>query len=139
MTVTVADSMPLRITPTGPVAARLRGMPADVYRSGRASGLAHVRLTLDGSGALVAEAAKLAITAHPDWPVTAAHTGAGIGTQVLAGTPTLSVTVAADRLADTLDFLCAQVNRLTWAELAETTTTAERAERSRRQRLSPRT
>ncbi|HEY1570422.1 MAG TPA: insulinase family protein [Pseudonocardiaceae bacterium] len=139
MTVTVSDSMPIRIAPTGPPAARLRGMPADVYRSGRASGLAHIRLTLDGSGALAAEAAKLAITARPDWPATAAHTGAGIGTQVLAGTPTLSVTVADDRLADTLDFLCAQVKRLTWAELAETTARAEQAERSRRDRLSPRT
>jgi hypothetical protein len=109
---TVSDSMPVRIAATGP----LRDTPADVYLSGRTSGLAHIRLTVN---APTAEAAKQAITAHPDWPATAAHTGAGIGTKTLAGTPTLSLTVATDRLDATLDFLCAAIHDVTWPEPAE--------------------
>jgi hypothetical protein len=119
-------------------------MPAGVYLSGLASRLAHVRLTLDACGssgapALIAEACRLAVTTPPGWQATAARTGAGIGTKVFAGAPTLSVTVAADRLEDTLGFLCATAAGLTRADLAEATASAERAGQSRRERLSPRT
>lgn len=109
---TVADSMPVRIAPTGP----LRDTPADVYLSGRTTGLAHIRLTVT---APTAEAAKQALTTHPNWPATAARTGAGIGTKTLAGTPTLSLTVATDRLNDTLEFLCTAIQDLTWPEPTE--------------------
>lgn len=137
----ILDSMPVRVAATGPLARHLRALPADVYRSGLASGLAHVRLTLDAPGpaALVAEAVKLAVTTRPDWPAAAAHTGVGVGTKVLAGSPTLSLTVAADRLDSTLGFLRATADRLTWADLAQATTSVEQDARARQERQNPRT
>lgn len=138
---TVSDSMPVRVAAAGPVAAHLNGRPADVYWSGRTSGLAHIRLLLDAgpSAALIAEVGRVAITGQPDWPATAEHTGAGIGTKVFAGTPTLSVTVPTDRLDATLGFLCSTMDRLTGPELARATATAEETERLRQQRRGPAT
>ncbi|MGW4523831.1 insulinase family protein [Amycolatopsis sp. NPDC004378] len=104
----VLDCLPERIA---------TGWPADVYRSGIASGLAHVRWTLDATGASakVAEAWKRALVARPGWRGTAANTGAGVGTKVLAGRPALSFTVTEDRLDELLGFLGGTA--LTWADL----------------------
>jgi hypothetical protein len=88
---------------------------ADVYRSGIGSGLAHVRWTLDATGANVAEAGKRAVIARPEWRVVAASTGAGVGTKVLAGKPALSFTVTEDRLGELLGFLGGTA--LTWVDL----------------------
>ena len=108
----VLDCLPVRIAADGSV-----GLPADVYRSGIASGLAHVRLTLDATGASakVAEAWKRAVVARPEWRGIAASTGAGVGTKVLAGKPALSFTVTEDRLGELLGFLGGTA--LTWADL----------------------
>ncbi|WP_410643338.1 insulinase family protein [Amycolatopsis sp. lyj-346] len=108
----VLDGLPVRIAAGG--TART---PADVYRSGIASGLAHVRWTLaaTGASAKVAEAWKRAVVARPEWRGIAASTGAGVGTKVLAGAPALSFTVTEDRLGELLGFL--DGTALTWADL----------------------
>jgi Peptidase M16 inactive domain len=137
VTGSILDSMPLRVAPSGPLAERLGSLPTDLYLARLVSGLAHIRLTLDTSG--TAEAVKLAVTGRPDWQETAARTGAGVGTKVLAGSPTLSITAAADRLGDILDFLRHAADGLTWADLNVVTANAEQAARARRERQSPRT
>ncbi|WP_328614044.1 insulinase family protein [Amycolatopsis sp. NBC_00355] len=108
----VLECLPVRIAAGG--STRL---PADVYRSGIASGLAHVRWTLatTGASAKVAEAWKRAVAARPEWRGVAASTGAGVGTKVLAGQPALSFTVTEDRLGELLGFLGGTA--LTWADL----------------------
>ena len=108
----VLDCLPVRIAAES--SARL---PADVYRSGIASGLAHVRWTLDAVGAAtkVAEAWKRAVIARPEWRGIAASTGTGVGTKVLAGKPALSFTVTEGRLGELLGFL--NSTALTWADL----------------------
>lgn len=105
----VLNCLPQPIATAWPAAA--------VYRSGIASGLAHVRVTLASAGAAtpVAEAWKRAVVARPEWRGLAARTGGGVGTKVLAGSPALSFTVTEDRLGELLGFL--DDTALTWADL----------------------